>query len=264
MISSFWCSSGDTQRLTPLSDRKMTPGDTKRGEFWTQEMTKSPTETNAQTEKSTQNLQTWSFTFTPTPTQTRAHRPERWSREQRVFLTRASLVYSEAQCFSRTLIALTGGIPDGLLHCLHAAAHSSEDKSLSAVHHRLRWKNWVKIPRCTSECSFYSKKLQEWYVFRHMCDGRCLCLFISFHYYYILCSFVCFCSSFIQFSLLTSISNFISLCLFYLFLNGSVFLILSVPQQIRFWWLTAEKSIIKEGPAALTLQNHFLLTQPRK
>lgn len=192
MISSFWCSSGDTQRLTPLSDRKMTPGDTKRGEFWTQEMTKSPTETNAQTEKSTQNLQTWSFTFTPTPTQTRAHRPERWSREQRVFLTRASLVYSEAQCFSRTLIALTGGIPDGLLHCLHAAAHSSEDKSLSAVHHRLRWKNWVKIPRCTSECSFYSKKLQEWYVW-----GTCvmaaasafLSLFIIITSSVVLCAF---------------------------------------------------------------------------
>ena len=36
--------------------------------------------------------------------------------------------------FSRGLIALTEGIPDGLLHCLHAAAHSADDKSQSAVH----------------------------------------------------------------------------------------------------------------------------------
>lgn len=99
--------------------------------------------------------------LTHTHTHAHTHRPERWSREQRVILTRASLVYSEAQCFSQTLIALTGGIPDGLLHCLHAAAHSSGDKSLSAVHHRLRWKNWLKIPRCTSGCSFYSEKLQD-------------------------------------------------------------------------------------------------------
>lgn len=112
-------------------------------------------------------------------TQTHTTTTQTWKMIQRVFLIRASLLYSAAQCcFSQTLIALTGGIPDGLLHCLHAAAHSSKDKSLSAVHHRLRWKNWLKIPQCTSQCN-----LQQETTFKHVCDHCNLDLLIPSSFY---------------------------------------------------------------------------------
>lgn len=131
-----------------------------------------------------------SHKFTPTPTNILTHtNTQTWKiiqRTERFFRQSFSGVLRGSEL--ETLIALTGGIPDGLLHCLPAAAHSRADKSPSAVHHRLRWKNWVKIPRCTSRCLLYSKKTAGMVLFRH--TGCCYLPFyipffnikLSFHW----------------------------------------------------------------------------------
>lgn len=67
--------------------------------------------------------------------------------------------------------------------------------------------------------------------------------------------------AFIHLYFMTSICNFTPLCPFYLSPHWGISLILSPPQQIEFWWLTAENFMIKVGPAALTLWNHFLSTR---
>lgn len=117
MIVAFWCSSWDTQTWTPASNRKMTGKIILEHKKW-QAVRQKHRETN-----SSRNRQTHWLAHTHTHRNTSRHRPERWSREQRVFLTRASLVYSGLSVLAGlSVIALTGGIPDGLLHCLHAAA----------------------------------------------------------------------------------------------------------------------------------------------
>lgn len=139
-------------------------------------------------------------------------------------------MYSEARCFSsQTVIAFTGGIPDGLLHCLHAAAHSGEDKSLSAIHHRLRWKNGVKIPRFTSQRNL-QQETTGMILCRHTCD-HCYLGFLSSLYFTPLC-FVFLCTIFILLYFLTFVSNFTFFTYFIFSCIEGFFLILSFPPQI--------------------------------
>lgn len=203
--------------------------------------------------RKTQKLQR----FTPTPRDVLLHTDthnnntstQTWKMIQRVFLIWASLLYSAAQCFfSQTLIALTGGIPDGLLHCLHAAAHSGKDKSLSAVHHRLRWKNWLKIPQCTSQCNL-QQETTEILLLRNTCDHCNLNLFIPSLFYSTLCFVFCMFHS-------ALFSN----C--HLQLGKVPYFIFSCIKDFPHSVVPATDTILmtKEDSQALTLQNHFLPT----
>lgn len=116
---------------------------------------------------------------------TQQHNSQTWKMIQRTEsfsdLSFSCVLCSSVFFFSQTLIALTGGIPDGLLHCVCAAAHSGKDKSLSAVHHRLRWKNWLHgAQRCNLQ-----QETTEIVLFRHVCNHWYLpfyCLFVLFHF----------------------------------------------------------------------------------
>lgn len=153
-------------------------------------------------------------------------------------------------------------MPYGLLHCLHAAAHSAEDKSLSAVHHRLRWKNWVKIPLCTSH---FTAKSTELVLLKHICDPCYLSLIKSFLTPpTVVLSFSAASVLFFNLCVQPSSTHRLPVLSFSFFLHWSLPLILPLPQADMVLIADCWEIHDKGEPCSTDITEPFPLAEPHK
>lgn len=147
-------------------------------------------------------------------------------------------------------------MPYGLLHCLHAAAHSAEDKSLSAVHHR------VKIPLCTSH---FTAKTTELVLLKRICDPCYLSLIKSFLIPpTVVLSFSAASVLFFNLSVQPSSTHRLPVLSFSFFLHWSLPLILPLPQADMVLIADCWEIHDKGEPCSTDITEPFPLGKPHK